>query len=433
MELFCIRMILLRVAGSKNFDELKTFNNIIQPSFKQAAIARGLLDTDSEWVQTLTEASQFMFPPQLRSLFVMILTQCSPANPFFLWQDFKQQMSYDILEKYRTLHKLPLHEFDDTIANETLRIIEAELRALGLSLESYEGMPTISPIDNYNVSTLITIEKNYDIDNLNKELTEKVPLLNIDQKNAYEHITRASDLNSTNSKIFFVNGPGSTGKTFLYKQVLNYIRSKGKIALAVASSGIAALLLPGGRTAHSRLKIPIKLLSSSTLNLPLQSESAELIRKSEIILWDEAPMTHSHAYEALDRSLRDIMKNVDASHANTVFGGKIICFGGDFRQILPVVKKGTKSDTIAAILNKSYLWDHIQVLKLTINERVKRYGDDAAAREYSEFLLEVGEGRVPTTNENFENDTIKIPADLLVDQYEKALVDSVYPNLNQKI
>ena len=142
-------------------------------------------------------------------------------------------------------------------------------------------------------------------------------------------------------------------------------------------------------------------------------------------------MTHRHAYEALDRSLRDIMKNVDASHANTVFGGKIVCFGGDFRQILPVVKKGTKSDTIAASLNKSYLWDHIKVLKLTINERVKRYGDDAAAREFSEFLLEVGEGRVPTTNENFENDTIKIPADLLVDQDEKALIDSVYPNLNQ--
>ena len=263
---------------------------------------------------------------------------------------------------------------------------------------------------------------------MNKELAEKVPLLNIDQKNAYEHITRASDLNTASTKIFFVDG---TGKTFLYKQVLNYIRSNGKIALAVASSGIAALLLPGGRTAHSRLKIPINLLATSTLNLPLQSESAELILKSEIILWDEAPMTHRHAYEALDRSLRDIMKTVDSSLANTVFGGKIVCFGGDFRQILPVVKKGTKSDTIAASLNKSYLWEHVKVLKLTINERVKRYGDDAAAREFSEILLEVGEGRVPTTNENFENYSIKIPADLLVDQDEKTLIDSVYPNLNQ--
>ena len=84
-----------------------------------------------------------------------------------------------VLEKYRKLHKLTLHEFDDTIANETLTIIEAELRALWLSLESYEGMSTVSPIDNDNASTLITIEKNYDIDNLNKELKEKVPLLNI--------------------------------------------------------------------------------------------------------------------------------------------------------------------------------------------------------------------------------------------------------------
>ncbi len=79
----------------------------------------------------------------------------------------------------------------------------------------------------------------------------------------------------------------------------------------MASSGIAALLLPGGTTAHSKLKIPIKLTSSSMLNLPLQSENAKLIQMAEVILWDEAPMTHRHAYEALDRSLRDIMKIVE--------------------------------------------------------------------------------------------------------------------------
>jgi len=174
----------------------------------------------------------------------------------------------------------------------------------------------------------------------------------------------------------------------------------------VASSGIAALLLPGGTTAHSKLKIPIKLTSSSMLNLPLQSENAKLIQMAEVILWDEAPMTHRHAYEALDRSLRDIMKIVEPQLEKELFGGKIICFGGDFRQILPVVKKGNKSDTIAACLNRSYLWPDVKVLRLTINERVKRSGNSIEATEFSNFLLAVGEGRIPTTNENFENDTI---------------------------
>ena len=61
------------------------------------------------------------------------------------------------------------------------------------------------------------------------------------------------------NKGFFVDGPGGTGKTFLYNTLLAKIRSRGEIALAMASSGIAALLLEGGRTVHSRLKVPITL------------------------------------------------------------------------------------------------------------------------------------------------------------------------------
>ena len=66
------------------------------------------------------------------------------------------------------------------------------------------------------------------------------------------------------ARLFFVDGPGGTGKTFLINLLLAKVRSEGRIALAVASSGIAALLLDGGRIAHSRFKIPIKLHESET-------------------------------------------------------------------------------------------------------------------------------------------------------------------------
>ena len=59
------------------------------------------------------------------------------------------------------------------------------------------------------------------------------------------------------NKLFFIDGPGGTGKTFLYDLLLARVRSQGEVALAVASSGLAALLLAGGRTAHSRFRIPI--------------------------------------------------------------------------------------------------------------------------------------------------------------------------------
>jgi len=53
------------------------------------------------------------------------------------------------------------------------------------------------------------------------------------------------------SQVFFIDGPRGTGKTFLYKALLAKVRSEGLIAIATATSGIAASLLPGGRTAHS--------------------------------------------------------------------------------------------------------------------------------------------------------------------------------------
>ncbi|PKY57229.1 hypothetical protein RhiirA4_283232, partial [Rhizophagus irregularis] len=66
---------------------------------------------------------------------------------------------------------------------------------------------------------------------------------------------------------FFIDGPAGTGKTFLYNTLLATIRLHGDIAIAVASSGIAALLLSGGRTAHSRFKIPLKIDEFSTCNI----------------------------------------------------------------------------------------------------------------------------------------------------------------------
>ena len=61
-------------------------------------------------------------------------------------------------------------------------------------------------------------------------------------------------------------------------------------------------------------------------------------------------MVHRHAFEAVDRMLRDITKAVDLSLENQPFGGKVVVFGGDFRQILPVVIKGSHEDIVGSCL-----------------------------------------------------------------------------------
>ena len=89
--------------------------------------------------------------------------------------------------------------------------------------------------------------------------------LNTEQLTIYKEVQEAVD--NDRGGMFFVYGHGGTGKTFLWNTIINGIRSEGKIVLAVASSGIASLLLSGGRTAHSRFKIPINIEECSTCRI----------------------------------------------------------------------------------------------------------------------------------------------------------------------
>ena len=77
----------------------------------------------------------------------------------------------------------------------------------------------------------------------------------------------------------------------------------------MASSGIASILLEGGRTARSRFKIPFDILEDSICDIKAQSALAELIQQTVLIVWDEAPFQHRYCFEAVDRTLKDIHQN----------------------------------------------------------------------------------------------------------------------------
>ena len=89
--------------------------------------------------------------------------------------------------------------------------------------------------------------------------------------------------------------------------------------------------MPGGRTAHSRFHIPLKIDRHSIAGIKHGSPLAELIKQTSLIIWDEAPIQHRHAFECVDRSLRDVMSLVDPVRARLPFGGISIVFGGDYR------------------------------------------------------------------------------------------------------
>jgi ATP-dependent DNA helicase PIF1 len=237
-------------------------------------------------------------------------------------------------------------------------------------------------------------------------------------------------------KQIFVEGYGGTGKTYLWKAITTKLRSEGKIVLAVASCGIAALLLQGGRTAHSRFRIPLNITEESTCEIKQGSHLADLLKKTSLILWDEAPMANKHCFEALDKSLRDILRFTNEKSDEKPFGGMTVVLGGDFRQILPVITKGKREQIVNASIKRSYLWKHFEIFELTLNMRLKCLSDDPLQKqkvaEFAEWILQIGDGKTATDE---GEDWIKIPKDLMLQRgknVKEEIVQNIYPNLLQR-
>jgi PIF1-like helicase len=145
-------------------------------------------------------------------------------------------------------------------------------------------------------------------------------IANIQQKHILNVVTAAVD--SGAGGLFFIDGPGGSGKTFVENLLLSYVRSTGGIALSVASSGIASILRDGGRTSHSRFKIPLDIQQDSVCDIKAQTSLADLIRRMKMIVWDEAPAQHRYCFEAVHRTFKDIRSS------EKWFGGITMVFGG---------------------------------------------------------------------------------------------------------
>ena len=270
----------------------------------------------------------------------------------------------------------------------------------------------------YFMDTDYIRETSYNQEALRAFIDENEPKLTDEQRRVYQHINRS--VQDSSGQIYFLDAPGGTGKTFLIKLLLSRVRVEGKVALAVASSGIAATLLPGGKTAHSMFKLPLELdnIESPVCNISSNSSLAELLRRCSLIIWDECTMSNKKAVEALDRTLQDLR------NSSSLMGGITTLFAGDFRQTLPVVTRGTRADEINASLRHSALWPLIQTLHLTQNMRAHLFGD-SDSQEFSDLLLKIGKGKFEE-----QEGQIALPPQLctMINNIED-LINHVYPGI----
>ena len=105
--------------------------------------------------------------------------------------------------------------------------------------------------------------------------------------------------------MLFLDAPGGTGKTFVLIMILAKLRMEGKVVIAVASSGIAATLLDGDRTAQAIFKLPLDLTNNENQvgSIAKRSGLAQLLQRCDVIVWDECTMAHKRAWEALNPTL----------------------------------------------------------------------------------------------------------------------------------
>jgi hypothetical protein len=266
-----------------------------------------LLVDDDEWDQALEEAGVWASGRQLRDMFTFMLMFFEVTNPRLLWDAHWESLSDDIKAMTRYEHADPTATLSkDALKDRALYEIDQVLMRNGHCLEDFPTLPKSNYIPSvHGGNQLVEEELAYDHHSLTGDADNAKDRFNDNQHNAYETILNV--VKKKEGKLFFVYGSGGTGKTFVWTTLMSRLRDQGKIVLVVASLRIASLLLLGGKIAHSRFKIPIDLHDESTCNITQQMKVAELVHKTNMIIWDEAPMMHRQTFEAFDRTLRDLM------------------------------------------------------------------------------------------------------------------------------
>ncbi|KAL6540741.1 hypothetical protein OROMI_024624 [Orobanche minor] len=332
----------------------------------------GLLDDDKEYIEGIIEASCWGTGNYLRRHFTTLLISNSMSMPKEVWKQTWRFMADDIL-----------HMKQKTLKRPDLQLTEDQLK--NLALGEIEKLPVENstslinfpgiPIPNENVTS--------DTENLLilEEMSYNIEEMKAEHAKLYPRLTDErktvyekiiAAVDSGKGGLFIVYGHDGTGKTYIWRTLCAALCGRGDIILLVASSGY----------------------------------------------------------------LVDVMRMPDGSCSSSLFGGLVVVLGGDFRQILPVVPKGSRHDIVHASISSSQLWDSCEVLKLTKNMRLQAnaYGFDIdETREFAEWILNVGDGIAGDTLGDGEA-FVTLSHDILIrDAVDPiaAIMENIYPNVLQ--
>jgi len=387
LESWYLRMLLTHVRGPKSWCDLRTYRGRTYPTYEEVCMARGLLENPREYYLMMEEVVMvYTSPTKVIEFFSMMI---SMANPPILSALYSSCLP--LLRK--EFENLPL-EYDEQLSEAAVKVAISESLGKMNPVMCKTLFDAIGPPTDEEMMRLQT---------RGTKTSNRVPVdpstLNDEQKHVYDVVTQSE------SGMFMLDAPGGTGKTYTLRCIIDYFGEDN--CCVVASTGIAAIMLPSATTAHYRFKLPLDLEGETMPNLQINSKEARNIKECKIIVWDEVVMMSRYGVEAVDKFLKGI------TGVKRPFGGKRVLFSGDFRQILPIVSLSSRDSSVRMSLKCSYLWKNIRQLSLKINMRVLQGESNAELSEWCENLLEIGEGRARVVGERqFEpegNGDIELP------------------------
>ncbi|CAN0922382.1 hypothetical protein LINGRAHAP2_LOCUS33036 [Linum grandiflorum] len=317
-DVFYLRLLLTKIPGAMSFNDLRTVNGTLYNDYQQACQALGLLATDDEWNEVMTEVSHWGMAPLIRTTFVSLLMFCHVTSPTKLFDQWWPSMADDFRHRLGQTKDAPLEaSLVIGLRNQVLQSLQTLLHNYCSSLSHFHlPLPTNTP-SLHQEDDLVSQHLAFDITQEQANYHRSRACLNEDQQKAHDAVFQSMQTNS--GKLFFLYGHGK------------------------------------------------------------------------------------YSFEAVDRTLCDLMNTPTEGPDYKPFGGKTVLLGGDFRQTLPVITNGTRGDNIEGM-------------------------------QFHDWLLAVGDGRItsiPQPNSS-TSDWIHIPNCFVIPESTspvKDLIARVYPDL----
>ncbi|CEF59793.1 DNA helicase Pif1 like family and P-loop containing nucleoside triphosphate hydrolase domain-containing protein [Strongyloides ratti] len=416
-ELFAMRSLLIHRKGITSFDDLKTIDSIEFPTYTDAAKYLNLIEHGALELNYFIELKNLLTPQEFINAFVIYIC----FDPEFkehkkIFNLHKDYMNQIYLSRYQTnIREIPIDEEIVMLRANNHLLYDISLK---LSANGYNFSNTDLPLKNINYDIIIDNEGKNNEDDL-KLLQLYISNAKKEQINAFNFFKLLLNVDRE-YKVMMIEGPAGTGKTYVYQMISTYLRTEGKTYVNLASTGIAASLLPEGQTVHSFLKLPLNInrkdyvVDKKLIRTMTESDIFRLKNASAIFI-DEVSMLSKKQLQYINMALQKNTKNYNC----------------------PFYSSTTAEIIASTILSSKYFTSKNQVKRIFLTENM-RVGHGES--DFAQFLLKIGNGETYNSSVTYSLDVrmdnhrfVTIPKEMIFTGYDNYFIEYVFGKRNYEI